>query len=174
MSSPKFFSLHISHFLWPLRSVDCGALKFSSLLVSPRYSLGLLSPLTWTVTVVISYLVSWFWSFLSKHYLGDYLILFIVRSESLRKVGHPCRPPELVAVPWREACTSHLCLWTCSCFLCMPAVLTQQTYLLRFDWNVWSYDLIRQHEAFVLFSTALHIMVISVCVTYRLAVNGIL
>lgn len=140
MSPPQFFCLRISHFLWPLRSVDCAALKFSSLLVLPRYSLGSLSSLTWTVTVVNLLPGFLILVFSFKALLGDYLILFLVRSESIRKVGHPCRPPELVAVPWREACASHLCLRTCSLLaVCAPlSVLTQQTCLLGFDSSVWS------------------------------------
>lgn len=84
----------ICHILQPLRSVDCATLKLSSLLILLSYNLGPPSFLSWTIIIVVSYLVSYFCSYLSNHYLGDWsyfssLSLFFViriKSKSLRKV----------------------------------------------------------------------------------------
>lgn len=136
-------SVFIAPTLWPLRSVDCAALTFSSLLVLARYSLGSLSPVTWTVTVVISYLVSWFLipDFFSFKALPGWLSGLVSCPIRISQKGRSPLQTSWTGCGAMERSMRFLPLpsnMLSACCECPLSVLTQQTCLLGFDSNVWS------------------------------------
>lgn len=147
----------IGHILYPLRSTDCDTLKLSSLLISLSHNLGLPLFFIWTIIIVVAYLVPCWWSYLSDYHLGNYLdsflvsvnLFFVIRTKStyFRKLSE-------VSLSWllRQTYSTICCT---RLFLLLPldthfawgallSVFTQQSCLLRFGLNIWSYDLIRQ------------------------------